>query len=127
MTKNSFVAEVTFKNNEIFMKSLSTFAYAWDNFSNLRSAYVKGQSVERKTNLAVTLKTTEQMAEDTKENVDNITSLKIDHSQPAIVLSQTYVKRAENIRNLMCAIVSLTDKVQDSYLLANLKRRITQH
>ena len=109
------------------MKSLSTFAYAWDNFSNLRSAYVKGQSVERKTNLAVTLKTTEQMAEDIKENVDNISSLKIDHSQPAIVLSQTYVKRAENIRNLMCAIVNLTDKVQDSYLLANLKRRITQH
>ena len=68
------------KNDEIFMKSLSTFAYAWDNFSNLRSAYGKGQSVERETNLAATLKTIEQMAKDIKENVDNITSLKIDHS-----------------------------------------------
>ena len=108
------------------MKSLSTFAYAWDNFSNLRSAYVKGQSVERKTNLAATLKTREQMAKDIKENVDNITSLKIDHSQPAIELFQTYLKRAENIRNLICVIVNLTDKVRDTYLLANLKRRITQ-
>ena len=81
------------------MKSLLTFDYAWDNFFNLRSAYVNEQSVERETNLAATLKTIEQMAKDIKENVDNITSLKIDHSQPAIVLSQTYLKRAENIRN----------------------------
>ena len=68
------------KSDEIFMKSLSTFASAWDNFSNLRSAYGKGQSVERETNLTATLKTIEQMAKDIKENVDNITSLKIDHS-----------------------------------------------
>ena len=97
------------------MKSLSTFACAWDNFSDLRSGYVKGQSVELETNLAATLKTIEQMAKDIKENIDNITSLKIDHSQPALVL-----------RNLMCAIVNLADKVLDTYLLANLKRRITQ-
>lgn len=62
------------KNDEIFMKSLSTFAYARDNFSNLRSVYVKGQSVEQKPNLAATLKTIELMVKDTKENVDNTTS-----------------------------------------------------
>ena len=56
------------------MKSLLTFDYAWDNFFNLRSAYVNEQSVERETNLAATLKTIEQMAKDIKENVDNITS-----------------------------------------------------
>ena len=103
---------------EIFMKSFSTFAYAWDNFSNLRSTYVKGQSVEqKKNNLAASLKTIEQMAKDIKENVNNITSLKIDHSQSAMLLSQTYLKHTENIRNLMCAIVNLTNKVQDTYLL----------
>ena len=108
------------------MKSFSTFAYAWDNFFNLRSTYVKGQSVGRKTNLAATLKIIEQIATDIKENINNITSLKIDLSQPTRVLSQTYLKRAENIRNLMSAIVNMTDKVRDTYLLANLKRRITQ-
>ena len=56
------------------------------------------------------------MAKDIKENVNNIT-LKIDHSQPAMLLSQTYLKHTENIRNLMCAIVNLTNKVQDTYLL----------
>ena len=56
------------------MKYLSTFAYARDNFSNLRSVYVKGQSVEQKPNLAATLKTIELMVKDTKENVDNTTS-----------------------------------------------------
>ena len=115
------------KNDKIFIKSLSTFAYAWDRFSNLRNAYIKGQSVEQKINLAATLKTIEQMVKNIKENVDKITSLKINHSQPAIVLSQTYLKCPENIRNLMCAIVNLTNKVQDTYLLANLKRQITQH
>ena len=108
------------------MKSFSTFAYTWDNFSNLRSTYVKGQSVERKTNLAATLKTIEHIATDIKENINNITSLKIYLSQTTRVLSQTYLKRAENIRNLMCAIVNMTDKVRDTYLLANVKRRITQ-
>ena len=49
------------------MKSLSTFAYARDNFSNLRSVYVKGQSVEQKPNLAATLKTIELMVKDTKK------------------------------------------------------------
>ena len=82
--------------------------------------------MERKTNLAATLETIEKMAKDIKQNVDNITYLKIDHSQPAIVLYQAYLKRAEKKRNLMCVTVNLTDKARDNYLLANVKRRITQ-
>ena len=87
---------------------------------------MQGKSMERKSNLSNTLKQIDDVVIEVKEKIDQMSNFKIEHSQPALVLSQTYLKRAECIKDLICMLGGLTRSIQDKYMLANLKRRISQ-
>ena len=82
--------------------------------------------MERKSNLSTTLKQVDEVVIEVKEKIDQMSNFKIGHSQPAPVLSQTYLKRTECIKDLICMLGGLTRSIQDKYMLANLKRRISQ-
>ena len=55
-----------------------------------------------------------------------MSNFKIEHSQPALVHSQTYLKHEECIKDLICMLGGLTRSIQDKYMLANLERQILQ-
>ena len=82
--------------------------------------------MERKLNLSTTLKQINEVVIEVKEKIDQMSNFKIELFQPALVLSQTYLKRTECIKDLICMLGSLARSIQDKYMLENLKRRISQ-
>ena len=82
--------------------------------------------MERKSNLSTTLKQINEVVIEVKEKIDQMSNFKIELSQLALVLSQTYLKRTECIKDLICMLGSLARSIQDKYMLENLKRRISQ-
>ena len=82
--------------------------------------------MERKSNLSTTLKQINEIVIEVKEKIDQMSNFKIKHSQPALVLLQTYLKCAECIKDLTCKLGSLTRSIRDKYMQASLKRQILQ-
>ena len=82
--------------------------------------------MECKSNLSTTLKQINEVVIEVKEKIDQMSNFKIELFQPALVLSQTYLKRTECIKDLICMLGSLARSIQDKYMLENLKRRISQ-
>ena len=126
-TEKLFTADV--KNDQHLMQMFSATCYKWNTFSELRNEYEAAQQItNRKSELKTKLKDIDECLSEMKILASEICSIScrnISSSTP-MQISQTYLKKAELLQNLLVLLGVLKDKVSDSNLLSGIRRRIKQ-
>ena len=108
------------------MQTLAAFSYALDSFNSLRTTYILCSKKDRKSQLKARLNEIDLLCDQLKDLLKECADCK---KQPAMnihMITQTYLKKGEIIKDVIVKAGQINLKVSDSSLLNDLRRRIKQ-
>ncbi|CAB3978472.1 Hypothetical predicted protein [Paramuricea clavata] len=112
--------------DESFMKFLTSLMYSWNTFFTLRSSYKDMGKYIRKSALNFMLEAIEVGVQNFKADIKTVVDIKCLSGMSATLLSQSYLKRAEALKNIILSGSKLNMLISDKSLLNSLTRRIKQ-
>ena len=107
------------------ISSLTSLAYSWTEFTRLKGEYEKRQTLIKKSKLKTQRDNIEDCMEKLRKCFEKIFLSKTKNNMNVFALSQTYLKRAEHIRELLVAIGKVKSMINPE-LHKNLRKRIKQ-
>ena len=105
------------KNDESLISVLKSLAYSWDEFHILKASYQEGQKKPRKSSFVLSsLQKIEGKANQITGYIRDIAKIGafVDKTMPAMVISQTYLGKAELITKLIALAAQLVIDLNDA-------------
>lgn len=100
--------------------------YSWNEFQALLVNYEANEQYNRKSALKIKLHTIKNTVADLKKTIENVISLKCGPGLCSSILSETYLKRSNALKNVILAGSQLKNLICDKDLMQSLRRRIKQ-
>ena len=109
-------------NDKSLLKTLASLSYAWNSFSPLKKLYMAFSQKACKTNLKARLQEIDSVCSQLVALLKQCSELKTIPSMTASLISQTYLKKLEVIKELVFKVGQLHMKVADKNILIDQTR-----
>ena len=97
------------------MKTLASVAYSWNNFTTFRKIYNSQAKYDCKSNLKSEIKEIDVKCCELVIILKEICNLKPHPSMQALMLSKTYLRKADKIKQFICLLANIQTNVTEKY------------
>lgn len=133
----AFLSDIAFKRLDDFftddivsddslVKTLASISFDWKTFSSLRKSYLNQSKYKRNSNIKSNLREIDIKCSELAMIFGEVCKLRTNPTMRAALISETYLKKAEKIKELICTIGIIQTKITNKDLLSNLRRRLKQ-
>ena len=113
-------------SDKSLMKTLAAFSYAVESFYSLRTSYQLSTKKDRKSMLKAKLTEIDILCDELKDLLQECADCKKQPTMDIHMITQTYLKKGEIVKEVIVKAGQINLKVSDSSLLNDLRRRIKQ-
>ena len=112
--------------DQFLMQTLASLAYSWNAFNSLRATYGVSSKKNRKSQLKDNLHGTDLLCNELVNLLKQCSDCKKSPAMNVSMLSQTYMKKLEVVKEIIAKVGQVNAKISDHFLLSNLRRPIKQ-